>query len=191
MARLERLREHFAVRREPFANVELTGGQIVAQYSDTELGGIRLLCESFGRSEQGTANAMPARMRADHELGDQRVVARRFIEGLEWNMREDHRETDDRTGELRDEDSSRVVSTARVHVPEICVRHRVAAAESRIELPFCVLQLDHTRATRVVVTVPVRTNCRRKDGDQTQGEGQVRCAMNTMRVAPKAVVEPG
>jgi hypothetical protein len=51
-------------------------------------------------------------------------VARRFIEGLEWDMREDHRETDDRTGELRDEDSSRVVSTARVHVPEIFVRHR-------------------------------------------------------------------
>ena len=160
---LERLGKDLAVRCEAFADVELTCREIVTKHSDAQFGGIRLVCEAFGRLEQCPADAVPARAGADDEFGDQRVVARRFIEGLEWDIREDHSETDDLTGELSDEDSSRVVSTARVHVSEIVVRHRVATAEARIKLAFCVLQLDNTGPTCITVAVPVRTNCGSRD----------------------------
>jgi hypothetical protein len=58
----QRFGEDLAVRYEAFANVELTGREIVAQHSNAELGGVRLVCEAFRGPEQRAADAVPTRM---------------------------------------------------------------------------------------------------------------------------------
>ena len=64
---------------------------------------------------------------------------------------------------LRDKDSAGILSTPHVHVSEVLIRHGVARAETRIKLPFCVLQLDNTGATRVAIAVLELANCRSYD----------------------------
>ena len=150
---LERLGEDLVVRCKAFADIELTRREIATQHSNAEFGGTRLECEAFGRLEQRPADAVPARAGADYKFGDQRVMARRFVERLERDTREKHDEADDRISVLRDEDGAGILSTPQVHVSEIFVRHGVARAETRIKPPFCVLQLDNTGPTCVAVAV--------------------------------------
>jgi hypothetical protein len=154
------LGEGFEIGREALVEVEVSGGVIVTKHADAELGGTRLAGVAFSSVEQRTANAKPAMTGADHEFGDQRAIARRFVERLEWNTREHHDETNDRVGVLCDKNSSRVLSTTGMHLSKVLVRHRLPSAEARIKLSLCVLELDNTGATGVAVGVLVLTNCR-------------------------------
>src|SRR5262245_14829741 len=102
---------------------------------------------SLAGLKERAANAKSAKTSADHEFSDQGVVGWRFVERLEWNPRENHDETRDRVGMLRDKNGSGIVATTGVHLEQILVCHRIARAEARINLSLGVLELDNAGAT--------------------------------------------